>query len=83
MIPLAKPVEFISKDICFDITIKGYGENINDLNLYEDDGLTFNFENGDYNVLQINVINNEINIVKKGSFKGTRYNFVGFEHIQN
>lgn len=81
MIPVAEPVEFITKDICFEVKIKGYGEDLKTLKLYEDDGQTFNFEKGEYNIIEIKYNNNNINVKKSGSYQGVRYKITEFEHI--
>lgn len=82
MIPVAKPVEFITKDTCFDITINGYGENLQTLELYEDDGLSFNFEKGEYNIIKIKYENSNISVEKNGNFSGNKYNIDRFNHIK-
>lgn len=49
LLPLAAPVEFIKPDTCFDITVNEVGDNPADFTLYEDDGITTGYENGDQN----------------------------------
>jgi alpha-D-xyloside xylohydrolase len=81
MIPVAKPVEFVTKDTVFEVTVKGYGENLEELELYEDDGLTFNFEKGEYNIIKVKAENNILRIEKNGNFIGVRYKFDRLERI--
>ena len=82
LIPLAKSIEFISTDTCFEITVKGYGENLKEFTLFEDDGITFDFEKGEYNKVKIIHDEGKISIEKYGNYVGTRYKFMEFEHIE-
>jgi alpha-D-xyloside xylohydrolase len=46
ILPLAKPVEWIAKDTCFQMTAFTFGDTCRDFALYEDDGVTNAFERG-------------------------------------
>jgi alpha-D-xyloside xylohydrolase len=81
ILPLAEPVEFITKDTCFDITVKVYGDNLEGIKLYEDDGETFDFENGDYNIIEISYTNDKLQVEKSGNYKGTRYKINGYHQV--
>jgi alpha-D-xyloside xylohydrolase len=82
ILPLAEPVEFITKDTCFDITVKVYGDNLEGIKLYEDDGETFDFENGDYNTIEISYTNDKFQVEKSGNYKGTRYKINGYHQVR-
>jgi alpha-D-xyloside xylohydrolase len=81
MIPVAKPVEFITKDTVFEVTIKGYGENLEVLELYEDDGISFDFEKGYYNVIKVKALEDRLQVERNGNFERVRYKFDGFQQI--
>jgi len=49
IVPLAEPNEFVSENTRFNITCFVYGENVRNFELFEDDGVTFDFEAGKYN----------------------------------
>jgi alpha-D-xyloside xylohydrolase len=82
MIPLAEPVEFITKDTCFDVTVRGYGDNLEGIKLYEDDGVTFDFEKGTYNTIEITYSKDKLQVQKSGDFQGTRYKISGYEQVK-
>jgi alpha-D-xyloside xylohydrolase len=46
LLPLAKPVESIKPDTCFEITAHIVGENAATFTLYEDDGISTDFASG-------------------------------------
>lgn len=50
----------------YDLIIRHYGEKESEYNLYDDDGITFNYEKGDFTWRKISVKHN-----KKGQLKGT------------
>lgn len=83
MLPLAKPVEYVSKDLCFEITVRGYGDILEDLVMYEDDGNTFNYEKGEFNLLRVTCKNNKIDVKRNGNYERVSYNFIEFQHIKN
>jgi alpha-D-xyloside xylohydrolase len=82
MIPVAEPVEFITKDTCFNVIVKGYGDNVNGIKLYEDDGESFDFEKGTYNTIEVTYSKDELKVEKTGNFNGRRYNIIGYEKIK-
>ncbi|RYD89958.1 MAG: hypothetical protein EOP54_24740 [Sphingobacteriales bacterium] len=45
IMPLAKPVENVSQATQFELTCYVYGANAVNATLFEDDGVTFNYEN--------------------------------------
>lgn len=49
IIPYAKPVSFVTGKTVFEIECRVYGEGKATARLYEDDGETYNFEQGKYN----------------------------------
>ena len=80
LLPLAKPVQFIDKNTCFDITVRCYGTNCREFVLYEDDGFTFDCKLGVYN--QINLRwrkDGRHQINRYGNFTSKKYNFKGWE----
>ena len=46
LLPLAKPVECVKPGTCFDLTVRVYGSHPAALPLYEDDGVSYDYEKG-------------------------------------
>lgn len=53
VIPLAKPLESIADETCFEITAHVYGDGSATCTLYEDDGRTLDFEKGAQNIYSL------------------------------
>lgn len=53
ILPLAKPLGFIAPDTKFEITCYVYGDKPAHAQLFEDDGTTFDYEKGRYNVIDL------------------------------
>ncbi|MDA3924841.1 MAG: DUF5110 domain-containing protein, partial [Kiritimatiellae bacterium] len=83
LIPFAKPVQYIGKDTCFEITVKIYGDTPENFTLTEDDGVSFDFERGALNTLTLSWTEDKKgSVVKAGAYKGaSRYNITGWEKV--
>jgi alpha-D-xyloside xylohydrolase len=46
LLPLAEPVEHVAGDTCFDLAVRVYGRGPARAELFEDDGVSFDFEKG-------------------------------------
>jgi alpha-D-xyloside xylohydrolase len=73
ILPLAKPVEHVTAGTVFEITCYVYGKNATTATLFEDDGITFNYEKGSYNQVALQWRNNKGYITHNGAFKNHRY----------
>jgi alpha-D-xyloside xylohydrolase len=73
ILPIAKPVEHVSPDTEFEITCFVYGAGDTSGRLFEDDGVTFNYETGLYNMVNLSWRKNKGSIKRSGHFKETRY----------
>jgi alpha-D-xyloside xylohydrolase len=73
ILPLAKPVEHVAQDTRFEITCFVYGDHKTAGSLFEDDGVTFNYERGNYNAINLLWNKNKGAIKRSGPFKSTRY----------
>jgi alpha-D-xyloside xylohydrolase len=74
ILPMAKPVQFISPDTIFDITCYVYGQGATTTTLFEDDGTTFNYENTSFNIISLDWRNSKGKIDRKGNYKTKLYN---------
>ncbi|HEU5364090.1 MAG TPA: TIM-barrel domain-containing protein [Hanamia sp.] len=73
ILPLAKPVEHVAPDTKFEITCYVYGNTKTEATLFEDDGITFNYEKGSYNIVSLLWNKGKGEVKRNGKFKNTRY----------
>lgn len=82
LLPYAKPVQCVTEDTVFDITVRCYGDNCGDFTLYEDDGFTFDYKKGLYNLVQLKWNKDgKHQVDRKGNYSGSRYNILGWETL--
>ena len=73
ILPLAKPVEYITPSITFEISCKIFGNAAAPAKLFEDNSFNFNFEKGKYNWLDISCKGNKITITRRGNYSKKMY----------
>lgn len=73
LIPIADPVPCINPDTTFKIQVRAYGPNPSPFELYEDDGITYDFQKGLENRVQLSLVNGKISTQRTGNFKPDRY----------
>jgi alpha-D-xyloside xylohydrolase len=73
ILPLARPVEHVTTETTFEITCFIYGNEKADGNLFEDDGVTFDYEKGNYRFLKLKWNKGKSEIQRSGNFKGKKY----------
>lgn len=81
ILPLARPVQFITQQTVFDITCRTYGKNLRETVLFEDDGFTFGFEGGQYNRISLEWNGRRETVKREGSFREKKYRIISWEHI--
>jgi alpha-D-xyloside xylohydrolase len=82
IIPLAAPIENVKDDTVFDITVKAYGDNPRDTYLFEDDGISFNYEEGLYNWIRLSVkADGEGEMLRSGKYQGARYQLIDWIRV--
>ncbi|MBL4677475.1 MAG: DUF5110 domain-containing protein [Mucilaginibacter sp.] len=81
VLPLAKPLEYIAPNSQFDITCYVYGDNAKGT-LFEDDGVTFNYEKGKYNSIGLSYQNGKGKLNRTGSFGNKRYTIKKWEVVK-
>jgi alpha-D-xyloside xylohydrolase len=80
LLPLAKPVEFINPDTCFDLTVYVVGNAPANFTLYEDDGLTAAFAKGVQNQILLQAGGGAHAIERRGHYRGpARYQITGWK----
>lgn len=70
LLPLAEPVEHITPDTCFNITVNIVGEHPSDFTLYEDDGVTMNYASGAQNRITLHSDGNAHSVNRTGNYHG-------------
>jgi alpha-D-xyloside xylohydrolase len=73
ILPLAKPVEHVSPDTKFEITCFVYGADKTSGKLFEDDGITFDYEKGSFNTIDLFWSKSKGSIKRSGLYKNSRY----------
>ena len=73
ILPLATPVEHVDSTTKFEITCFVYGNDKAAATLFEDDGITFNYEKGSYNIVSLSWENGKGTVHRIGGFKNTKY----------
>ncbi|ASU35941.1 glycoside hydrolase family 31 protein [Mucilaginibacter xinganensis] len=81
ILPLAKPVDHIAQDTQFQITCVVYGANPVNTTLFEDDGITFNYQKGGFNVVNLSWVNNKGKVKRTGDFKQVRYRVTDWKFV--
>jgi alpha-D-xyloside xylohydrolase len=82
ILPLAKPVEYITPATVFELECRVYSKNPRPVILFEDDGYTFNYAQQQFNTVLLNWNKNKLSMVKQGSFKHSMYKLVSWKLIE-
>ena len=82
ILPIAEPVEYVSKDTVFKLTVYVFGKNPEPITLIEDDGETLDFQNGKYNTVILTWLAGSGQLARNGSYKDNRYEIVKWVHIE-
>jgi alpha-D-xyloside xylohydrolase len=82
LLPLARPVEHVTRETQFELTVRVYGERAEPFRLLEDDGFSFGFERGELSWLQLSwdpeAGGHE---ERQGSYAVRRYRVAGWEVV--
>jgi alpha-D-xyloside xylohydrolase len=82
LLPLAEPVEFVKPDTCFNLTVYVVGEKPADFTLYEDDGISTAYANGEQNQIQLRANGDNHSIQRNGNYHGPeRYKITGWKQF--
>ena len=81
LLPLAMPRDNILPDTVFEVQIREYGNGERGFTLYEDDGISFDYEKGLQNTVTVSKRNGEPVIERQGRYTGVRYVFTDKDAI--
>jgi len=73
ILPLAAPLQNASEDKIFNITCHVYGDNPTNLILFEDDGISYEYEKDLYNTITLSCKDKKGKQDKKGNYKNKKY----------
>jgi alpha-D-xyloside xylohydrolase len=82
LLPLAEPVECVTPQTEFAVTIQVYGSKPRKIVLYEDDGVTFDFEKGRQNRIELSWEGQTGTMSKTGDYTGpSRYKITSWKRV--
>jgi alpha-D-xyloside xylohydrolase len=80
ILPLAAPVQYVTPETRFDLTMHIYGQNPVPVRLYEDDGISLNYRAGHQTVVEWSWHDGQPQERRSGSYSGPpRYRVIGHE----
>jgi alpha-D-xyloside xylohydrolase len=80
LLAVAAPLQNVAADSCFDVTVRVYGAAPRPATLYEDDGISDDFEQGAQNVITLSWNGKAGDMKKSGGYSGPpRYRISGWE----
>jgi alpha-D-xyloside xylohydrolase len=81
LLPLAAPLEHIADDAVFDITVRVYGQAPACFELFEDDGVSFDYEQGRFNRIRLGWAHGRGTATRTGTYPGVRYRIIAWERV--
>ncbi|WP_316844300.1 TIM-barrel domain-containing protein [Pedobacter psychrodurus] len=82
ILPLAKPLEYITPQSQFEITCNLYGTQLRKTTLFEDDGTTFNYQDGNYGILSLEYVKGKGIVKRTDQKRKSLYNIKNWNQIQ-
>ena len=83
LLPIARPVEHVTPDTCFDLTVAEFGNNPATFTLFEDDGITNDYAQGKQNQIELNWDGKRGTVHKSGDYAGPpRYSVSGWTSVE-
>ncbi len=79
IVPFARPVEYVADNTVFDLTVKVFGDTPEAFTLYADDGVTWNYEKGQYSQIKLSYKDGKGIVQDKGVYKKKRYEIISWE----
>jgi alpha-D-xyloside xylohydrolase len=70
LLPLAEPVPYVAPDTCFALTVTAFGNPAAPFVLYEDDGLTYDYEQGKQNRVELRWDGQKGALTRTGAYAG-------------
>ncbi len=83
LLPLAAPLEHIPDDAVFEIVVRVYGDAPQPFELFEDDGVSFDYEKGAFNKVLLTWEQGVGKATRSGNYDGVRYRVQDWETVGN
>lgn len=81
LLPLAEPVQFIDENTVFDLNCRIYGTSEAACKLFEDDGISYDYQQGKFNILLLQAAQGKVKLHRTKNFEKKRYRVTGIERI--
>ena len=81
LLPLAEPVQYVDAETVFRLHCRAYGTDEASCRLFEDDGTTYDFEQGKFNIVTLRASGGQVSLERTGGYDGRRYEVTGCEFI--
>ena len=82
LLPLAEPVPYVAPETLFKLHCKVYGSDTAECRLFEDDGTTYNFEKGAFNLVTLKAANGKVELSRTDGCDLKRYEVAGCDFIK-
>ena len=82
LLPVAEPLQYVGDDPVFDLEVQVYGEDPASFVLFEDDGRSFDFEQGILNRVLLEWNEGSGTATRKGQYEGRRYRINSWHKIE-
>jgi len=82
ILPQADPVQYITESTVFNIVCHVYGNTKKNVTLFEDDGVSYNYRKGEYNLLSLWIEKGKGRVKRSGNYKGKRYHIKDWVFIE-
>jgi alpha-D-xyloside xylohydrolase len=83
LLPLAAPTEHFDDNICYEIAVKVYGDHPAATSLFEDDGVSNDFQLGKQNRIDLLWVDGKGTVTTTGNYAGPkRYQVVGWSRVE-
>lgn len=81
LLPLAEPVPYVDAGTVFRLRCRVYGTPQAECRLFEDDGVTYDFEKGDCNIVTLKAADGKVDVTRTGNYPQARYEVVGCDFL--
>ena len=82
LLPIAQPLQYVGDDPLFDLEVQVYGEDPTPFVLFEDDGKSFDFEQGSLNKVLLQWTEGTGITTREGPYEGRRYRIKGWQRVE-
>jgi alpha-D-xyloside xylohydrolase len=81
LLPLAAPVPYVDAQTVFDLHCKVYGAPSATFLLLEDDGISYDFQKGQFNEVTLEAAKGKVKLKRTKEYKQKRYQLTDYEFI--